>query len=150
MGVLMTNSVCWAGFERMGLGNYRLGALSWMFRKTKIPWGKLFQTSVGRVLEQHGIRDGVAVADDSDHRRAKRTKRIHAAHKIFEKKKTGGYFNGQTLVFLVLVSRRVTLPVGFRCYRPDPAVVAWRQADGRLRQAKVRPAEPPARPARNP
>ena len=82
MGVLMTNSVCWAGFERIGLGNYRLGALSWMFRKTKIPWGKLFQTSVGRVLEQHGIRDGVAVADDSDHRRAKRTKRIHAAHKI--------------------------------------------------------------------
>ena len=108
MGVLMTNSVCWARFERIGLGNYHLGALSWMFRKTKIPWEKLFQTSVGRVLEQHGIRDGVAVADDSDHRRAKRTKRIHAAHKVFDKK-TGGYFNGQTLVFLALVSGRVTI-----------------------------------------
>ena len=90
-----------------------------MFRKTKIPWGKLFQTSVGRVLEQHGIRDGVAVADDSDHRRAKRTKRIHAAHKIFDKK-TGGYFNGQTVVFLLLVSGRVTIPVGFRVLPPRP------------------------------
>ena len=149
MGVLMTNSVCWAGFERIGLGNYRLGALSWMFRKTKIPWGKLLQTSVGRVLEQHGIRDGVAVADDSDHRRAKRTKRIHAAHKIFDKK-TGGYFNGQTVVFLLLVSGRVTIPVGFRFYRPDPAMVAWRKEDGRLRKAKVRKAERPACPERNP
>ncbi len=113
MGVLMTNSVCWACFERIGLGNYRLGALSWMFRKTKIPWEKLFQASVSHVLEQHGIRDGVAVADDSDHRRAKLTKRIFGAHKIFDKK-TGGYFNGQTVVLLVLVSGRVTIPVGFR------------------------------------
>ena len=149
MGVLMTNSVCWAGFERIGLGNYRLGALSWMFRKTKIPWEKLFQTSVGRVLEQHGIRDGVMTADDSDHRRAKRTKRIHAAHKIFDKK-TGGYFNGQTVVLLVLVSGRVTIPVGFRFYRPDPAMVAWRKEDGRLKKAKVRKAERPACPERNP
>jgi len=140
---------CWAGFERIGLGNYRLGALSWMFRKAKMPWEKLFQASVGRVLEQHGIRDGVAVADDSDHRRAKRTKRIHAAHKIFDKK-TGGYFNGQTVVFLLLVSGRVTLPVGFRFYRPDPAMVAWRKEDGRLKKAKVRKAERPACPERNP
>ena len=149
MGVLMTNSVCWAGFERVGLGGYRLSALSWMFRKAKIPWEKLFQASVGRVLEQHGIRDGVAVADDSDHRRAKRTKRIHEAHKIFDKK-TGGYFNGQTVVFLVLVNGRVTVPVGFRFYRPDPAMVAWRKADKRLRKAKVRKAERPACPERNP
>ena len=149
MGVLMTNSVCWAGFERIGLGNYRLGALSWMFRKTKIPWEKLFQASVGRVLERHGIKEGVLDADDSDLRRAKRTKRIHAAHKIFDKK-TGGYFNGQTLVFLVLVSGRVTIPVGFRFYRPDPAMVAWRKEDGRLRKAKVRKAERPACPGRNP
>ena len=128
MGVLMTNSVCWAGFERAGQGDYRLGALSWMFRNAKIPWEKLFQASVGHVLEQHGIRDGVLVADDSDHRRAKLTKRIFGAHKIFDKK-TGGYFNGQTVVLLVLVSGRVTLPVGFRFYRPDPAVVAWRKED---------------------
>jgi hypothetical protein len=149
MGVLMTNSVCWAGFERIGLGGYRLGALSWMFRTTKIPWEKLFQASVGQVLEQHGIRDGVLVADDSDHRRAKLTKRIFGAHKIFDKK-TGGYFNGQTVVLLVLVSGRVTLPVGFRFYRPDPVVVAWRKEDKRLKKAKVCKAERPACPGRKP
>jgi hypothetical protein len=149
MGVLMTNSVCWAGFERIGLGGYRLGALSWMFRKTKIPWEKLFQASVGHVLEQHGIRDGVLVADDSDHRRAKLTKRIFGAHKIFDKK-TGGYFNGQTVVLLVLVSGRVTIPVGFRFYRPDPVVVAWRKEDKRLKKAKACKAERPACPGRNP
>ena len=136
MGVLMTNSVCWASFERIGLGGYRLGALSWMFRKTKIPWDRLFQASVRRVLERHGIREGVLVGDDSDHRRAKRTKRIFGAHKVFDKK-TGGYFNGQAVVFLVLVSGRVTLPVGFRFYRPDPAMVAWRKEDKRLKKAKV-------------
>ena len=149
MGVLMTNSVCWARFGRIGLGGCRLGALSWMFRKTKIPWDKLFQASVRRVPERHGIREGVPAADDSDHRRAKRTKRIHAAHKVFDKK-TGGCFNGQTLVFLVLASGRVTLPVGFRFYRPDPAMVAWRKEDGRLKKAKAGKARRPACPARNP
>lgn len=149
MGVLMTSSVCWARFEQIGLDGYGLGALSWMFRNSKIPWGKLFQASVGKVLERHGIRDGVLVADDSDHRRAKRTKRIHAAHKVFDKK-TGGYFNGQTLVFLVLVSGRVTIPVGFRFYRPDPAMVAWRKEDSRLKKAKAGKSERTACPARNP
>lgn len=89
MGVLMTNSVCWASFERIGLGGYRLGALSWMFRKTKIPWDRLFQASVRKVLERHDIREGVLVGDDSDHRRAKQTTRIFGAHKVFDKK-TGG------------------------------------------------------------
>ena len=44
----------------------------------------------------------------------------------------------------------MTLPVGFWFYRPDPAVVAWRKADGRLKQANARKAERPACPARNP
>lgn len=149
MGVLMTNSVCWASFERIGLGGYRLGALSWMFRKTKIPWDRLFQASVRRVLERHGIVEGVLVGDDSDHRRAKRTKRIFGAHKVFDKK-TGGCFNGQCVVFLVLASGRATIPVGFRFYRPDPAAVAWRKEDKRLRKAKVCKAQRPACPERNP
>lgn len=149
MGVLMTDSVCWARFERSGLGGYGLGALSWMFRKTKIPWDKLFQASVRRVLERHGITEGVLVADDSDRRRAKQTKRIHGAHKVFDKK-TGGYFNGQTVVLWVLASGRVTIPVGFRFYRPDPAMVAWRKEDGRLKKANGGKAQRPACPARNP
>ena len=60
----------------------------------------------------HGITDGVLVVDDSDVQRAKQTKRIHRAHRLHDKK-TGGSFNGQSLVLLVLVTSTVTLPVGW-------------------------------------
>jgi hypothetical protein len=149
MGLLLTNTVCWSAFERAGLGGYRLSALSWMFRHTKIVWELLWQASLSLVLEQYGIREGVLGVDDSDERRAKRTKRIHRAHKIHDKK-TGGYFNGQTLVFLVLVTPTVTVPVGFRFFCPDPKQVAWRQEDTRLKRLKVAKAQRPARPALHP
>ena len=150
MGVMLTNTVCWAAFERAGLRAYRVGALSWMFRHTKIVWERLWEMSVTVVLEQHGIREGILAADDSDQCRAKRTTRIHRAHKIHDKK-TGGYFNGQALVFLLLVTPSVTLPVGFRFASPDPKQVAWRREEQRLRGLKVpkaeRPPQPPADPA---
>ena len=65
------------------------------------------------VLEKYGISEGELVGDDSDRQRAKTTKRIFAAHKIFDKK-TGGYFNGQTVILLYLVTPKISLPVGFR------------------------------------
>src|SRR5439155_2983095 len=37
--VLVTNSICWARFERASLGTYSLAALSWMFRHSKMPGG---------------------------------------------------------------------------------------------------------------
>ncbi len=47
MGVLLSNTVSWASFERCGLCGYRLSALSWMFRRTKRVWEVMFQASVG-------------------------------------------------------------------------------------------------------
>src|SRR5215471_16248417 len=44
--VLVTNSVCWARFERASLGTYALAALSWMFRHSKRPWDHLLGASV--------------------------------------------------------------------------------------------------------
>lgn len=149
MGVLLTNTVCWKAFERAGLGGYRAGALSWMFRHSKVAWDGLLRASVVLVLRQHGITEGVLVADDSDHRRAKRTGRIWKAHKVFDKK-TGGYFNGQCLVFLVLVTPKLTVPVGFRFHEPDPELRAWRREERRLKRAGVRKADRPAAPAPNP
>jgi hypothetical protein len=149
MGVLLTNTVCWKAFERAGLGGYRVGALSWMFRHSKVAWDGLLRASVCLVLNRHGIREGVLVADDSDHRRAKRTGRVWKAHKVFDKK-TGGYFNGQCLVFLVLVTPKLTVPVGFRFHEPDPERSAWRREDRRLKRAGVRKADRPAVPAPNP
>jgi transposase len=41
--VLVTNSMCWARFERASLGTYSLAALSWMFRHSKLPWDELLE-----------------------------------------------------------------------------------------------------------
>ena len=77
MGILLVNSVCWAKFERASLGGYSLSRLSWMFRKSKIAWSLVFIASVKHILKQHGIKEGVLVVDETDNRRAKRTKRIN-------------------------------------------------------------------------
>jgi hypothetical protein len=75
-GMLLTHSVCWAKFERASLGEYKVAALSWMFREAKVAWDYLLLASVTLVLERHGITEGVLVLDESDRARSKRTKRI--------------------------------------------------------------------------
>ena len=62
--------------------------------------------------------------DDSDRARSKNTKRIAYTHKQKDKK-TGGYVMGQSIVLLLLVTPKITLPVGFSFYQPDPAIKAW-------------------------
>ena len=133
----------------MGLGGYRVSALSWMFRHTKIVWEWLWQARISLVVEQYGIGEGVLTIDDTDEQRAKHTTRIYHAHKIYDKK-TGGYFNGQTLILLVLVTPKVTVPVGFRFFCPDPKQADWRGQEKRLKRLKVAKAQRPARPALDP
>ena len=52
--VLVTNSICWARFERARLGPYALAALSWMFRHSKMPWNTAIpgQKSASNMLDQ--------------------------------------------------------------------------------------------------
>jgi len=147
-GVLLTNSVCWAKFERANLGEYKIAALSWMFREAKVAWGYLLLASVTLVLERHGITEGVLVLDESDRSRSKRTKRIHKAHKQ-KHKASGGYVNGQTVVLLLLVTQSVTFPVGFAFYMPDPMLTAWVKEDKRLKKEGVAKKERPVQPERN-
>lgn len=149
MGILLTNSVCWARFERASLGKYKQSALSWMFHHSQIAWMLVLQLSVRLVLCQHGIRQGILSTDDSDHRRSKTTKRIFKAHKLKDKK-SGGYVNGQTIVLLVLVTPKVTLPVGFVFYQADPVYRAWKKEDERLKKKGVLKKHRPAAPALNP
>jgi hypothetical protein len=51
----------------------------------------------------------------------KMQKKIHKLHKIKDKK-TGGYLLGQSLVLLLFVSEKITFPIGFAFYAPDPAI----------------------------
>ena len=124
--MLLTNSVCWAKFERASLGEYKIAALSWMFREAKIIWDFLLLASVTLILERHGITEGVLVLDESDRARSKRTKRIYGVHKQ-KHKISGGYVNGQTVVLLLLVTPTITFPVGFAFYLPDPVPPRARQ-----------------------
>jgi len=149
MGILLTNSLCWARFERASLGKYKQSALSWMFHHSQIAWILVLQVSVGLVLLQHGISQGILSTDDSDHRRSKTTKRIFKAHKLKDKK-SGGYINGQSIVLLVLVTPKVTLPVGFSFCQADPIRRMWKKEDERLKQKGVAKKNRPPAPAPNP
>jgi DDE superfamily endonuclease len=149
MGIILTNSICWARFERMSLGHYKIAALSWMFRQSKIPWAMLLQIGVGVILKRYGITSGVLVTDDSDHQRSKKTPKLYKTHKIKDKG-TGGYINGQNIVLLLLVTAKVSLPVGFAIYQPDPEKQAWVKADKQLQQQGVKKKDRPAAPPSNP
>jgi hypothetical protein len=146
MGIIMTNTVCWARFARTGLGKYSLEALSWVFRRSKIPWEKLLCMSAKVVLRRYGIKEGALLIDDTDKKRSKVTKKIEHVHKIKDKA-SGGFIMGQSIVFLVLVTSKITIPVGFMFYVPDPAMSAWNKLDKALKAqgvpARQRPSKPP-------
>ncbi len=148
MGILVTNHICWAKFERASLGLYSEQALSWMFTKSKIMWEKLLIHSTKIMLKKYGIKSGVLLIDDTDKKRSKRTKRISKAHKIYDKK-TGGYFNGQSIIFLFLVTDKISIPVGFRFYRPDPNIKKWKQKEKELKAQGVLKNDRPEKPERS-
>jgi hypothetical protein len=149
MAIIITNSVCWTRFEKAGIGRYKIGALSWMFRKSKIPWDLLLHVSVNVILKKYGITEGTIAIDDTDKKRSKSTKTIYHVHKIKDKP-SGGYIMGQSLVFLVLVTPKITIPVGFSFHMPDPALSAWQKTENRLKKKGVPKNQRPARPHRNP
>jgi hypothetical protein len=148
MAILLTNSVCWARFERASLGMYSLAALSWMFRHSRIPWEMLFVVSTKHILEKHGIKMGILDLDDSDRKRSKVAPKIGYLHKLKDKT-SGGFMMGQCIVFLILVTEVVTIPVGFSFYVPDPELSKWNKLNEKLKKLHVPPAQRPPRPARD-
>jgi hypothetical protein len=147
MGIIVSNSVCWARFERAGLRGYSKAALSWMFRKATIKWESLLYISVRLIIKKYGIREGILVADDTDRARSKTTKRIYGVHKQKDKA-SQGYVMGQTVVLLLLVSEKVTIPVGFSFYRPDPVLKEWEKKEKELKLKSVAKVLRPTKPKR--
>ena len=113
MGIVVTETLNWAAFERRSLGKFKSTRLCWIFYSAKIAWHQMLQASVRNILSHYGIAEGVLTIDDSAKRRSKRTTQIEGAHKIRDKP-TGCYINGQELIFMVLVTDIATFPVGFR------------------------------------
>nr|WP_289623789.1 transposase [Spartinivicinus marinus] len=149
MGIGVTGVFCWAVFERCSLGAFKQDQLRWMFYHSKIAWSLLLQASVRQVLNHYHITRGVLIFDDSDKVRSKRTRRIKGVHKI-KHKKSGGYVQGQELVFMLLVTPVATLPIAFRFYTPDPALSAWRQKNKALKRLGIPGKERPKKPKPNP
>jgi hypothetical protein len=149
VAIIVTDSVCWKRFERASLGRWSHAQLSWLFRQANRWWRSLLQASVMVLVWRYGLTDGIVVVDDSDHPRSKHTTRLYKTYKLHHKP-SGGTVNGQSFVFLVWVTRCVTLPVGFEFYMPDPAVTAWNKRDYVLKQQGVPVKERPAKPLKNP
>ena len=89
--------------------------------------------SVGMIIERYKLKEGVLLLDDTDKSRSKNVKKLHAAHKVKDKA-TGGYSIAQNVMFLVLVTDRVTIPLGFAFYDPDAKWVLWRKEDKKLKK----------------
>jgi len=142
MGILITNSVCWAKFERSCIIKCTVGSLSWMFRSSSIPWSLLLAMGVNVIISRYNIKSGVLTVDDTDKKRSKVTKRIPFIHKLKDKS-TGGFLNGQCIVFLVLVTPTITIPVSFAFHEPDPKMTAWNKLK---KKGEKRPDKPPKNP----
>src|SRR5713101_10002006 len=146
--VLVTNSICWARFERASLGSYSLAVLSWMFRHSKIPWDELLVASVRVILRHYGLHSGSLVIDDTDNKRSKSAQTLAHLYKLRDKE-SGGYVWGQSLVFLVLVTPTISLPVGFVFYQPAPELSAWYKQAKVLKKQGVPPKQRPPKPTPN-
>src|SRR5438874_9761073 len=146
--VLVPNSFSWARFKRASLGTYALAALSWMFRHSKMPWDQLLVASVRVLLRHHGITWGTLVIDDTDNPRSKSAKALAYLYKLRDKE-SGGYLWGQSLVFLVLVTPKISIPVGFVFYQPAPELSAWYKQEKVLKQQGVPPKQRPPKPPPN-
>src|SRR5258708_22107436 len=104
--VLVTNSICWARFERASLGTYAMAALSWMFRHSKIPWDQLLGASVRGILQHHGITSGSLVIDDTDNPRSKSAKALAYLYKLPDKS-SGADLLRQSLAVSAFVSPQI-------------------------------------------
>ena len=148
MGLIVTETLNWAAFERRSLRKAKPSRLRWIFYSAKIPWQLLLQASIRHLLKHYGISHGTIAFDDSDKQRSKKTPTIPGAHKVKDKA-TGGYFNGQELVFMVLISDLVTIPIGFRFYVPDPELSAWRKQNKMLKRRGMSASQRPKSPKPN-
>ena len=148
-GILLTNTICWTKYEQASFGSKKVGALSWMFRNSKINWDLLFRQSILVILSYYGICSGSLQLDDTDRERSKNAGKLYKLGPQKDKK-SGGYFMGQSIVILLLVTDKVSIPVGFKFYQKDPDLKAWEKKDKALIKKGVAKKDRPKPPAKNP
>jgi hypothetical protein len=144
-GIIITGCINWQKFQTYSAGRWKARALSWMLHYAKIPWEKLFQACVGLLIKKFDIKSCHLTFDDFDRHRSKRTKKIYGTY-ITRNKKGGGYVNAQNIVLLNIVTKWITMPVGWAFYRPDPKQKRWRHNNLILKMAGVPVHKRPEKP----
>jgi len=139
--------ICWDRFSRSCLGTKCSRAISKVIMNPLFPLSAIFVGSVKLMISKAGY-SGKLVIDDTDNPRSKGAKFLHKLFLSFDKK-TNGFIKLQNIVILLYVTNKLTIPVGFRFFAPDPEWVKWRQEDMRLRKLKVKKSERPKKPLRN-
>jgi hypothetical protein len=108
----------------------------------------LLESSIRVILTKYGITKGSLELDETDRERSKNAKKLFKLGKQKDKK-SGGYFNGQCIVFLLLVTDTVSLPVGFGFYQMNPNLKNWQKQEAKLKKAKLKKQKRPTKPVRN-
>lgn len=136
MAILVTGRINWAAFEFASLGYYKQKALSFMAKHAKIPFELILNASVRNILKLYEINEGYLVIDDYDRARSKSTTKLFGVHKTKDKK-TSGYSFAQNFVVAVLVSGKITIPVGFKMYQPCLKTKKWNEIDKKERAQNI-------------
>lgn len=145
--LIVTGCLNWDKFERASCGSWKAKALSWMLHHSnRIPWDYILIASSRMLIRLFNIKKCHLLVDDFDRDRSKRTSKIYGTQKV-RNKKGGGYVSAQNIVFLCVVTPKITFPIFAYFYRTDPVQKAWRKEDARLRKLKIpkkyRPKQPP-------
>ncbi len=105
--------------------------------------------SVRVILRHPSIPSGSLVVDDTDNQRSKSAKALAHLYKLRDKER-GGSIWGHSLVFLVLVTAKISIPVGCVFSQPAPDLSAWYKKDKALKKLGVPNTQRPPTPAPDP
>ncbi len=107
-----------------------------MLRCGKIDWKDLLRAAAYHLMQLYQVSEVHLVIDDTDRPRSKIIKKLHGVFKTFDKK-TGGFFQAQNIVFVLLVTKVFSFPIAFAFYTPDPIHSAWLKEIKKLKKKKV-------------
>ena len=92
-------------------------AMHAMLRRSGIPFRLLFWGGLKLIFQQFGIRIITIQIDDTERTRSKNCKILPFVRKALCKV-TGGWIQAQNIVFIVLVTEKVTIPCWFCFHKP--------------------------------
>ena len=115
--VLLQGTFSVTGVAALFLMRLSPAAIYAMLRRSKIPFDRLFWGAIKLLFELFDIKDIVITIDDTERERSKQCRVLPFVRKAICKA-TGGWVQAQNIVFFVLVTDRVTIPIWFHFHRP--------------------------------